>query len=332
MLIFLPQEIAMNYKQLTREERYQIEAYLKTGLSNKEIARHLGKHPSTIGREIKRNRGLRGYRPKQANKLAVDRRHKAQKSIKLTESIKEQIKTLIRQELSPEQVCDYLEKSKIVKLHHETIYRMVLADKQQKGSLYQHLRHLHKSHRKRYGSYDKRGRIKNATSIEERPKIVDDKNRIGDWEGDTIIGKDKKSAIYTLVERKTLYTVIVKLTGKNAKDLADKAITALKPLKDRIHTITYDNGLEFAEHERMAEELEAKIYFAHPYSSWERGINENTNGLIRQYFPKGTDFNKVSQKQIDFVMNRLNTRPRKTRGGKQPVELFLGKAVDLLAA
>jgi IS30 family transposase len=241
MLIFLPQEIAMNYKQLTREERYQIEAYLKIGLTNKDIARHLGKHATTIGREIKRNRGLRGYRPKQADQFAVERRHKAQKAIKLTESIKEKIKTLIRQELSPEQVCDYLEKNKIVKLHHETIYRMVLADKQQKGSLYQHLRHLHKSHRKRYGSYDRRGRIKNATSIEERPKVVDDKNRIGDWEGDTIIGKDKKSAIYTLVERKTLYTVIVKLTGKNAKDLADKAITALKPLKASIHTITYDN-------------------------------------------------------------------------------------------
>jgi len=332
MLIFLPQEIAMNYKQLTNGERYQIKAYLKIGLSIKEIAQYLGRHPSTIGREIKRNTGLRGYRPKQANQFAVERRYAAEKAIKLTSAIKDQIKKLIRLELSPEQICDYLEKHGVVKLHHETIYRMVLTDKKQKGTLYQHLRHLHKTHRKRYGSYDRRGRIKNATSIEERPKIVDDKARIGDWEGDTIIGKDRKSAIYTLVERKTLYTIIVKLTGKNAKDLADKAIKVLKPMAEKIHTITYDNGLEFAEHEHMAEELNAKIYFAHPYSSWERGINENTNGLIRQYFPKGTDFNLVTQEQIDFVMNRLNSRPRKTRGGKQPVELFLGKAVDLLAA
>ena len=152
------------------------------------------------------------------------------------------------------------------------------------------------------------------------------------WEGDTVIGKNKKSAIYILVDRKLLYTVIVKLNGKNATELADKTIKALEPISNKIHTITYDNGLEFAEHERMAKALDADIYFAHPYSSWERGINENTNGLIRQHFPKGTDFNKVTDSQIEFVMKRLNTRPRKTRGGKQPVELFLGKAVDLLTA
>ncbi|WFE69564.1 IS30 family transposase [Thiomicrospira sp. R3] len=322
----------MNYKQLTIDERYQIQAYLKIGLSQKEIASHLERHPSTIGREIKRNTGMRGYRPKQANQFSVERRGAALKAIKLTEAIKDKVKILIQQELSPDQVCFYLEKNDIVKLHHETIYRMVLADKKQQGTLYQHLRHLHKTHRKRYGSYDRRGRIKNAVSIDERPEIVDEKSRIGDWEGDTIIGKDRKSAIYTLVERKTLYTIIVKLMGKNASDLADRAIKVLKPMAEQIHTITYDNGLEFADHERMAKELNAKIYFAHPYSSWERGINENTNGLIRQYFPKGTDFNEVTQEQIDFVMYRLNTRPRKTREGKQPVELFLGKAVDLLAA
>lgn len=322
----------MNYKQLTSGERYQIKAYLKIGLTLKAIAAHLGRNASTISREIKRNTGLKGYRPKQANQKALSRRHNALKAVKLTPSIRAKIEQLIRQDLSPEQVCHYLKKQGFIKLHHETIYRMVLADKKQKGSLYQHLRHLHKTHRKRYASYDRRGRIRNATSIEERPKVVDDKARVGDWEGDTIIGKDRKSAIYTLVERKTLYTIIVKLTGKNAKDLADKAIKVLKPLARQIHTITYDNGLEFAEHERMAQALDAQIYFAHPYSSWERGINENTNGLIRQYFPKGTDFNTVTQEQIDFVMNRLNTRPRKTRGGAQPVELFLGKAVDLLAA
>lgn len=332
MLIFLPQEIAMSYKQLTQDERYQIKAYLKIGLPKIEIAKLLKRHPSTIGREIKRNSGQRGYRPKQANQLAQDKRYSALKPCKLTETIKEQIKTLIRQELSPEQICSYLKDQGIVSLHHETIYRLVLADKKQNGTLYQHLRHLHKSHRKRYGSYERRGRIKNAISIEKRPEMVNQKIRVGDWEGDTIIGKDRKSAIYTLVERKTLYTIIVKLAGKNAKALADKTIKVLKPIAERIHTITYDNGLEFAEHERMAAELNAKIYFAHPYSSWERGINENTNGLIRQYFPKGTDFNLITQEQIDFVMNRLNSRPRKTRGGKQPVELFLGKAVDLLMA
>jgi IS30 family transposase len=192
MLIFLPQEIAMNYKQLTQEERYQIEAYLKIGLQNKEIARHLGKYPSTIGREIKRNLGLRGYRPKQANQFAVDRRHKAQKSIKLTESIKEQIETLIRQELSPEQVCIYLEKNDIIKFHHETIYRMVLADKEKKGTLYQHLRHLHKSHRKGYGSYDRRGRIKMRRVLKNAPRSLMTKSALETGKAIPLLTKTEK--------------------------------------------------------------------------------------------------------------------------------------------
>jgi IS30 family transposase len=296
------------------------------------IANLLNRSPATISREIRRNTGKRGYRPKQANDQATKRRLSARKNIKLTNELKQDIVKLIKQELSPEQVCDYLVTQGKTKLHHETIYRMLLQDKRATGTLYKHLRHLHKSHRKRYGSYERRGRIKNAVSIEQRPSVVDSRSRIGDWEGDTVIGKNKKSAIYTLVDRKSLFTVIVKLNGKNATELADKAIEVLKPMSNKIHTITYDNGLEFAEHERMAKALDADIYFAHPYSSWERGINENTNGLIRQYFPKGTDFNKVTNSQIEFVMNRLNTRPRKTRGGKQPVELFLGKAVDLLTA
>jgi IS30 family transposase len=258
MLIFLPQEIAMTYKQLTIEERYQIKAYLKIGMTQKQIAEYLNLYPATISREIKRNLGKRGYRPKQAGEMARKRRLKAPKAIRMTPDITIMIERLIRQELRPEQVCDYLASQGMIKLHHVTIY--------------------------------------------------------------------------TLVERKTLFTVIVKLNGKNAKDFADKAISALDRYKHKIHTMTYDNGLEFAEHEVMAEKLQADIYFAHPYSSWERGINENTNGLIRQYFPKGTDFNQVTEQEIEFVMNRLNSRPRKTREGIQPIELFLGKAVNLLTA
>ncbi len=322
----------MHYQQLTNSERYQIKACLQLHMNQIGIANLLNRSPATISREIKRNTDKRGYRPKQANDQATARRLGAKKHIKLTDELKQDIVELIKQELSPEQVCDYLVAHGRTRLHHETIYRMLLQDKRAGGTLYQHLRHLHKSHRKRYGSYERRGRIKNALSIEQRPSVVDTRSRIGDWEGDTIIGKNKKSAIYTLVDRKSLYTVIVKLNGKNAAELADKTLKVLEPMSSKIHTITYDNGLEFAEHERMAKALDADIYFAHPYSSWERGVNENTNGLIRQYFPKGTDFNKVTNSQIEFVMERLNTRPLKTRGGKQPVELFLGKAVDLLTA
>lgn len=195
------------------------------------------------------------------------------------------------------------------------------------------MRIVSRSYRKRYGHDDRRGKIKNRVGIEARPAIVEKRSRIGDWEGDTVvIGKDRKSALLTLVERKTLYTVIARLTGKRADLLAETAVNVMKPMKHRFHTLTLDNGLEFAQHEQIARELKADIYFAHPYASWERGINENTNGLIRQYFPKGTDFNQVTDDDIAHVMERLNNRPRKTRGCRSPNELFLGQHVDLLAA
>ena len=146
------------------------------------------------------------------------------------------------------------------------------------------------------------------------------------------MGKGRKSALLTMVERKTLWTVMVRLTGKRADLLADAAIEAMRKIRGKVKTITFDNGLEFAEHERIAQGLDADIYFAHPYASWERGINENTNGLIRQYFPKGTDFNEITDEEVAAVMDRLNNRPRKTRGGKSPNELFMGQRVDLLAA
>ena len=217
-------------------------------------------------------------------------------------------------------------------MHHETIYQHVYADKKSGGDLYQHLRILSKPYRKRYGSYDRRGKIKNRVSIEERPDVVERRNRIGDWEGDTVIGKGRKGALLTLVERKSLYTVIKRLTGKRADLLAKEAIKAMIDMKDKVKTITFDNGLEFSAHESIAEGLEAAIYFAHPYASWERGINENTNGLIRQYFPKDTNFNEVTDEDIEFVMDRLNARPRATRNFKSPNEIFLGQRVDLLAA
>lgn len=322
----------MSYHQLTKNERYQIHALMKAGHSQKDISDVLGRSASTISRELKRNRGLRGYRPKQAQELTDKRRHEAHKAFKVTESIRDMIERLIRQDLSPQQVTGYLERHIGVSLHHETIYQIILADKANGGDLYTHLRVASKPYRKRYGHYDRRGKLKNRVSIDDRPAIVERGNRIGDWEGDTVIGKGRKGALLTMVERKTLYTVIEKLPGKQADALADAAIESLALYRDKVKTITLDNGLEFAEHEAIAAGLKADIYFAHPYASWERGINENTNGLIRQYFPKGTDFNKVTDEEIQFVMDRLNSRPRATRGGKSPNELLLGRQVDLLAA
>ncbi len=322
----------MHYKQLTENERYQIYVMKKAGHRQEAIALLLDRSPSTISREVRRNKGRRGYRAAQAQRFSNTRRQGAHKSCKVTKEVRMWIKILLRQELSPQQVVDYLKRHKKLSLHHETVYRLVYADKVQGGSLYQHLRILSKPYRKRYGHYERRGKIPNRVSIEQRPQVVERRQRIGDWEGDTVIGKGRQSALLTLVERKTLYTVIARLTGKRADLLADAAVNVMKPLKHRVHTLTLDNGLEFTRHEQIAKQLKAGIYFAHPYASWERGINENTNGLIRQYFPKDTDFNQVSDKDIAHVMERLNNRPRKTRGCRSPNELFLGQRVDLLAA
>lgn len=322
----------MSYTQLTEHERYQISILLKEGYCPAEIARSLERSASSIIREIKRNTGLRGYRPKQAQRLASERRSSAHKHRKLTADIIDDIQCLIRQELSPEQVCLYLQKAGKVSLHFETVYQLIYQDMENGGDLYTHLRTVPKPYRKRYGRYDRRGRIQDAVSIDERPVIVDRKLRIGDWEGDTVIGKGKKTAILTLVERKSLYTVIAKLDGKQAEPLAKTMIEIMKPHIDQIHTVTFDNGLEFSAHKEIADKLEVNVYFAHAYASYERGINENTNGLIRQYFPKGTDFSEVTDEQIQFVMDRLNQRPRKSRGGQSPNEIFLGLQVDLLAA
>lgn len=322
----------MNYKQLTEYERYQIYTMKKLHYSQKDIADFLGRSPSTISRELSRNHGLRGYRPVQAQQLSDRRRCEAHKAIKMTEDVIGWVETLIRQDLSPQQVVDYLKRNRGLSLHHETIYQWIYADKVMGGDLYMHLRVASKPYRKRYGHYDRRGKIKNRVSIDDRPDLVDRRNRIGDWEGDTVMGKGRKSALLTMVERKTLYTIIVRLTGKHADLLAKAAVRKMRHIKKQVKTITFDNGHEFSDHETIAKGLDADIYFAHPYASWERGINENTNGLIRQYFPKGTDFNQVTDEQIKHVMNRLNNRPRKTRGCRSPNELFTGQRVDLLAA
>lgn len=322
----------MRYKQLTEEERYQIYGFKAAGYSQQMIGGELGRSPSTISRELARNSGLKGYRPKQAQRLSDERRCQANKHRKLDEQAMGWIETLLNQDLSPEQISGYLARHRRLKLSHETIYRYIYRNQATGGLLYLRLRHVPKGYRKRYGSYQSRGQIVDRVSIEQRPAVVDRKNRLGDWEGDTIIGKGRKSALLTLVERKSLYTVIVKLTSRSATELAAKLIYTLKRLRAVLKTLTVDNGKEFADHKTIARELDAKVYFAHPYSSWERGINENTNGLIRQYFPKGTDFNALDERDIQDVMDKLNNRPRKTRNFKTPNEVFWGQSVDLLAA
>jgi IS30 family transposase len=227
----------------------------------------------------------------------------------------------LRFDLSPEQVSDWLKDNFGLQISHEWIYQYILRDKQTGGDLHCHLR-CQKKRRKRYGSYDRRGKLKNRVSIDERPAIVDARQRLGDWEVDTIIGKRHRHAIVSLTERKSRLALLRKVERKTAQDVADAVIELLKSLPVRTHTITADNGKEFADHERIAHDLRTNVYFAHPYSSWERGSNENMNGLIRQYFPKKRSFVTITQQEIEFVMNRLNNRPRKCLGFKTPNEVF----------
>lgn len=311
-----------HYSQLTQEQRYHISGLFKAGYAQKNIADEVGVHKSTISREIRRNCGDRGYRPKQAHQLALDKRHHADKHIKFTPTLKKLVADKIKLDWSPDQISNYLKKHGIGDISHERIYQFLLADKKLGGTLYLHLRCAGKKRKKRYGYKDRRGQIKNRVSIEERPSIVDKNQRIGDFEGDTIIGKQQQKAIVTLVDRASKITRIGRVATKHSDVVADIIIDLLKPMKAITHTMTLDNGKEFSAHEKIAKSLGIDIYFAHPYSSWERGLNENTNGLIRQYIKKGSSFEGITDERIAFIEDRLNNRPRKSLGYCTPNEVY----------
>ncbi|MFO2972771.1 IS30 family transposase [Legionella pneumophila serogroup 10] len=262
------------------------------------------------------------YKADYAQSSADTRKKIKPKHFKFNEQIKAFIKDKIQEEWSPEQISGYAKRHSIFSISHERIYWFILSDKQKGGNLYKHLRHQHKKYRKRYGSPKRHGPIKNRRFIDERPAIVAEKQRIGDWEIDTIIGKNHKQVIVSIVERRTKKTVLAKVKSKHASLVSTSIINSLTSISDRVFTITGDNGVEFAHHEKISRALNADFYFAHPYSSWERGLNENTNGLIRQYLKKGSDFNCVTDKLLDDIMYRLNNRPRKTLGYVTPNELF----------
>jgi len=314
------------YHQLTREQRYQIYALKKTEHSLAEIATVIGVHKSSVSRELKRNRGKRGYRPQQAQELALGRRQKA--NTRITAEVWTNVERVLRQDWSPEQISGRLKKEQDIRISHEWIYQYILADKQAGGDLYKHLR-CQKKRRKRYGKYDRRGQLPNCRSIEERPAIVNARKRLGDWEVDTILGRQHKQAIVTLTERKSRFTFVSKVKRRTAQAVRQQVCRMLLPVKHKVHTLTADHGREFADHEQIAQRLELKFYFAHPYAAWERGTNENTNGLLRQYFPKKSDFQSVSNKELEQAMPRLNFRPRKTLRFKTPFEVFYHSSVAL---
>lgn len=314
------------FRHLTQQQRYHIEAYKKAGYSNKEIAKELGVHPSTIGREMKRNSSpiREQYGANSAHEMASLR-----KSVNSSVPIKLKIDAIalmekyLQLDWSPEQVSATLRNKHNISVSFVTIYSYVYTNRRQGGTLHTHLRFYNKKRRVKYGTRCSNG-LKNRVSISKRPDIVEEKTRLGDFEMDTIIGKGKQGAITTIVDRASAYLKISIPTTKRAQDIEDEALRLLSPFKEMTHTITSDNGLEFANHENISKALDCEYYFCHPYSSWERGLNEYTNGLIRQYIPKGSSFENLTQNDIQEIEDKINHRPRKNLGWKTPYEVFYG--------
>lgn len=314
----------MNYTHLTREERYQIHALRSQRVSIAAIAVNLGRHRSTIGRELARNARERGYDPAKAHTQAKARLSGPGNVRTIPRTTWEPAERYLRLGLSPEQVSARLRLEGRASPSKESIYLRVYADKAAGGDLAQHLR-CQKMRRKRYGSgQERRGVLRNCKRIDQRPKVVDKRSRIADWEGDTVIGCGHQGILVTVVERKSRYTLAAPLPRRTSDLVGQAMIDLLRPHKERCKTITLDNGKEFADHEFIARCLGAKVYFAHPYCSWERGLNENHNGLLRQYFPKGMSLAGVTQSQVDEAVYALNHRPRKCLGWRTPHEVFYG--------
>jgi Transposase and inactivated derivatives, IS30 family len=315
----------MGYKHLTREQRYTIEALLQTSMSLREIAEVIGVSKGTVSREIRRNCDMRGhhrYRWQLAQKK-YERRMKTRKHfLKFTDEMKRIVRRfIVYGQYSPEQICGRFRMKGEEMVCAETIYRWVWQEKRRgNDEMARNLRHGGRRRPRRDRQYSSRGMIQDRVDISLRPDVVNEKKRFGDFEIDTIIGKNRKGAIMTTNDRCTHLVLIRRLEGKEAVPLADAAIEALLPYKDKIHTITADNGKEFARHKEIAKGLDAEFYFARPYHSWERGANENTNGLIRQYIPKGTDFSELTDEMIAEIEWKLNNRPRKSLGYLTPIE------------
>jgi len=319
----------MSYRQLTPEKRYQIGAYLRTGMTKSEIAREIRVDRSTITRELRRNASGRWkYNPSRAIKAARER-HENKRKKQIDCETWMRVEALLNLQWSPEQISKRLKLEGRREVSHETIYLYIYRDKQEGGLLYLNLRRRHR-YRKRIHKYCKRGFRDPRRPIAERPLIVEMRLRTGDWEADTIIGGRQNGAVLSLVERKSRFCLLQKVSNRSAETIAAAACRKLRSVKDKVLTITSDNGSEFAGHKKIALNLNADFFFADPYSAWQRGTNENTNGLVRQYIPKRSDFSLLADQSVQLVEYRLNTRPRKALGFKTPYEVFFNQPVALM--
>ena len=310
--------------QLTKAQRYTISVMRKQNFSMGEIAAVIGKHKSTISRELRRNCDRRSgrYDADLAQRKCERRQKGKPHRVRFTEEVRLRVEAMLREDYSPEQVVGRCRLEGLECVSVETIYQYVWGDKRRGGDLHTHLRRKGRKYRKRGAKKDSRGVIRDRVSIDERPKVVDDKSRFGDLEIDLIMGANHRRALLSANDRASGISWIALLEGKDSKALADKAAEMLMPFKGLLHTVTSDNGKEFAEHKAIAKSLAVDYYFAHPYHSWERGANENMNGLIRQYLPKGTPFDGLDDNEIKRIRDKLNNRPRKKLGFLTPIEYF----------
>ena len=313
-----------SYHQLTQQERYIITAQRMSGSSQADIARLLERHPSTIGRELRRNVTTHdgGSRAQKAHSYATARRRRCRRAARFSAEDMGRVTDLVRRKWSAEQISGVLKKTGELCISHETIYRRIRWDKKVGGSLWRHTRIMSKFGRKRYGRVDSRGVLPGKRHISERPVEVQERKRLGHWEGDTVMGSDLRHCVLTLVERKSGFAIIKKLKARTKDEVTRAATRAIRSHCRKFKTITFDNGTEFHDYAVLEERFPVKVYFATPYHSWERGSNENFNGLVRQYLPKGTCMSAVTQAQCDHIVDDLNNRPRKRLGFNTPAALY----------
>lgn len=310
----------MRYHQITSAERYTLSVLRKQHLSNAEIARFLGRHRSTIGRELRRNcRKDGGYRHAVAQERTNGRRRRSRRNSQFGGIEWELVETLLRDKFSPEQISGWLKLLELLEISHQTIYRRVKQDRKAGGTLWRHLRQPVR-YRKRYGTQEKRGHLAGKRYISDRPAVVDARTEIGHWEMDVVVGSADQHCIVTLVERRTGVTLIGKLRRRNVAAVNRRVIELIEAHPGLFKTITVDNGPEFHGYAEIERATGVTIYFATPYHSWERGTNENTNGLIRQYVPKRTSMKRLTQSRCDAIAHTLNNRPRKRHGFRTPLD------------
>ncbi len=314
----------MLYRQLTQEERYLISAACGMLRGVREIALQINRSPSTVSREIRRNAtsGDGHYRAERANSYAVARRRRTRRGSQFSPAVFRAVDRALHQRLSPDQIVGLFRKQGRTVPSHETIYRHIRRDKRNGGTLYRFTRIMSKVGRKRYRSRPARGTLLGKRHISERPKAVDLRLRIGDWEGDTVMGHRSSHCLLTLVERKSGFAIIRKLKARNKAEAKAAITRQIKACPNRFKTITFDNGTEFHDYKLLEAKSDVCCYFATPYHSWERGCNENLNGLIRQYLPKRTCLKDISQQQLNAIANALNRRPRKRHQYKAPLDIY----------